>query len=97
MHHHIKFRHRMADLKLMKMETMLAQICKTIKDKNPSLINQICKEVQRLRPYGMQLDASYIKKEGKKNGGSGPRSNRSRTSARSKMSKRSVASTSMLR
>lgn len=90
---HIKFRHRMAHLKLMQMEAKLAQICKTIKDKNPALISQICKDVQRLRPYGMPLDTNYIKKEGRKN--SGPKSNRSRTSGRSKMSKRSHASGSI--
>ena len=79
---HIKFRHQMAKLNLEQMEAKLAQICKTIKEKNPSLIQHICKEVQAMRPYGQQLDFREIKKAK-----SGPRSNRSRTSGRSKVSR----------
>lgn len=42
----IKYRHRIARIKLEQMEQKLALVCKTIKQKNPSLIAHICKEVQ---------------------------------------------------
>ena len=80
------------------MQEKLAHVCKSIKEKNPSLIAQICREVQRLRPYGTQLDTMEIKKARRKSGGAssvgGVKSNVSRTSARSKTSKRSAASLS---
>jgi len=49
---HIKFRHQMARIQFDQMQAKLAQVCKTIKEKNPSLIAHICKEVQNMRPYG---------------------------------------------
>ena len=70
------------------MQKKLATITKTIKDKNPSLLHHICKEVQNMRPYGEQLDVRQVKQASR----GGPRSNRSRTSGRSKVSRRSGAS-----
>ena len=77
-------------MKLEQMQAKLALVVKTIKEKNPSLIATICKEVQNQRPYGQQLDFREIKAAKK----GGPRSNKSRTSARSRVSasRRSVAS-----
>lgn len=74
------------------MQAQLALVCKTIKEKNPSLIHHICKEVQTKRPYGQQLDFREIKAA--KKAQSGPRSNRSRTSGRSKVSRISMGSIS---
>jgi hypothetical protein len=47
------------------MQAKLAKVCKNIKDKNPSLIQHICKEVQKERPYGNALDIREIKASSK--------------------------------
>jgi len=62
---HIKYRHRIARIKLEQMQAKLAKVCKNIKDKNPSLIQHICKEVQKERPYGNALDIREIKASSK--------------------------------
>mmetsp|Transcript_1689 Transcript_1689/g.2341 ORF Transcript_1689/g.2341 Transcript_1689/m.2341 type:complete len:124 (+) Transcript_1689:412-783(+) len=49
---HIKYRHQLSLIHLEQMQAKLATVCKTIKEKNPSLIHHICKEVQNMRPYG---------------------------------------------
>ena len=74
------------------MQAKLALVCRSIKEKNPSLITHICREVQNQRPYGQQLDYGAIKAAKKS---SGPRSNRSRTSARSRVSRKSMGSVSI--
>lgn len=40
---HIKFRHRFARVLYDEMEARLAQVCKLIEERNPSLIKQLCK------------------------------------------------------
>ena len=81
-HLHNKFKYRIARIQLEQMQAKLANVCRSIKEKNPSLIHHICKEVQKMRPYGTQLDMREIKNAKK----GGPRSNRSKTSGRSRVS-----------
>ena len=40
---HIKYRHKVAKLEYHNMVNKLAQVCKVIEEKNPSLIKELCK------------------------------------------------------
>lgn len=76
------------------MEEKLAFVVKNIKDKNPSLIQHICKEVQSMRlDRALELDVMKSRK-GPKGRSNGPQSTQSRNSQRSKVSqsRRSLAS-----
>lgn len=42
---HIKYRHKMAKLEYQNMVNKLAQVCKVIEEKNPSLIKELCKQI----------------------------------------------------
>ena len=50
---HNKYRHMVAKMKLDQMQAKLAHVCNIIKERNPSLIQYICQEVQLKRPYGV--------------------------------------------
>ena len=82
--HHIKYRHKIAKVELDSMQQKLAQICAVIKDKNPSLVKHICKEVQKRRPWGKELDEEDIKSAKSGESARSKRSAKSRTSNRSK-------------
>lgn len=49
---HIKFRHKMANIEFDTIQAKLELMCKSIKEKNPSLIKHIWREVQMERPWG---------------------------------------------
>ena len=84
---HIKFRHKVANIELAQVQAKLELMCKSIKEKNPSLIKHICREVQKERPWGEPLNESEIRKA-KKSGGA-----TSRKSARSGNSNKTRATT----
>ena len=71
------------------MQAKLKHLVASIKEKNPSLIKHVCKKVQDKRgPANFMIDQKSIAASKK----SGPRSNRSRTSGRSRLSRKSAAS-----
>ena len=86
--HHIKYRHKIAKIQFESMQEKLSHIVNVIKDKNPSLVKHICKEVQKRRPWGKELDEEDIK-----SCKSGPSSVRSKRSGKSKTSTRSKGAT----
>jgi hypothetical protein len=57
--HQVKFRNKVAKVELEQMQARLKQVCGTIEDLNPSLVQQICKALQFRKP-SQQLDYKEI-------------------------------------
>jgi hypothetical protein len=58
----------MANIERAQAQAKLELMCKSIMEKNPSLIKHIAREVQKERPWGQPLDENEIRRA-KKSGG----------------------------
>lgn len=47
---HIKYRYKMAQIQFLEMQSRFNQVCDIILDKNPSLIREICKQIDAHHP-----------------------------------------------
>ena len=60
----------------------MANVCKIVKDKNPSLVKHICQKIRQKQPWGQEIDFDGINKA-KRQGTRSEKSGKSGRSAKS--------------